>query len=97
MSMTHDEMIAVIQAHKDGKTIEYQNPDTDATDDWNRANTPIFNFARYDYRIAPNQKKQVKLLAWFTGIELCWFKDDIIPRAELLRVPSEDKVIEIED
>jgi len=50
MSMTHDEMIAVIAAHKDGKQLEYKSiSDTN----WKLATTPVFNFDIADYRIKP--------------------------------------------
>jgi len=50
MSMSHDEMIAVIQHHKNGGKVEYrsssQNP-------WKTASTPQWEFAIYDYRPKP--------------------------------------------
>jgi hypothetical protein len=48
--MTHDEMIAVIAAHRDGKQLEYKSiSDTN----WKLATTPVFNFDIADYRIKP--------------------------------------------
>lgn len=47
--MTHDEMIAVIQHHKNGGAVEYRqngNP-------WKNASTPQWSFDTYDYRPKP--------------------------------------------
>ncbi len=48
--MTHDEMIAVIQAHKDGKTIQYK---VGEDMDWLNIPHQKFNFGGYDYRVKP--------------------------------------------
>ena len=53
--MNHDEMIAVIQAHKDGVEIERENEFG-----WISiacSITPAFNFAGYVYRVKPKQPK----------------------------------------
>lgn len=47
--MTHDEMIAVIAAHKDGKRIEAK---AKCGGIWGMAATPCWDFDDYDYRIA---------------------------------------------
>ena len=47
--MTHDEMIAVIQAHRDGKAIQYRHK----CSEWSPAPQPNWNFSAYDYRIKP--------------------------------------------
>lgn len=47
--MTHDEMIAVIQAHKEGKQIEFQK--FSETKIWTIATTPCWNFHNYNYRV----------------------------------------------
>lgn len=62
--MTHDEMIAVIQYHKDGGDIEfynYDNPSILYVED-----SPIWNFAKYYYRpcIEPKQKQVIVLETW---------------------------------
>lgn len=54
MKMTHDEMIAVIAAHRKGFEIEYRYP---GNAQWIRAiahlnQTPNFNFHKFEYRIA---------------------------------------------
>lgn len=50
--MTHDEMIAVIQAHQQGRQLQY-----DTRGEWfDVQGDPIFNFAAHDYRIKPEPK-----------------------------------------
>lgn len=53
--MTPDEMIAVIQAYKDGKKIEFCSKQN-LHDTWGEASKPCFNFDSCDYRIAPEDK-----------------------------------------
>jgi len=48
--MTHDEMIAVIQHHKNGGKVECKHKDAR---EWNRASLPLWNFEEYDYRAKP--------------------------------------------
>lgn len=50
--MTHDEMIAVIQHHRDGGKVEYQN----SGDQWCDCGSPSFDFARVKYRIKPEPR-----------------------------------------
>lgn len=47
--MTHDEMIALIQAHKNGKTI--QNRRIGRNEEWKDAPAPSWNFWSFEYRI----------------------------------------------
>lgn len=51
--MTHDEMISVIQAHKDGKTIQFR-PKTPSSSGWGLVTDPeaLLNFTKYEYRVA---------------------------------------------
>lgn len=51
--MTHDEMIAVIAAHKEGKKIQVQNC---TTGQWAEVESPNWSFNIYDYRIKPEPK-----------------------------------------
>jgi hypothetical protein len=51
MSMTHDEMIAVIAAHRDGKTIQFRTVETEC--DWRDIESPVWDFQSSDYRIKP--------------------------------------------
>jgi len=57
VSMTHDEMIAVIQAHKDGKGIEARM--IDCGDTWGLQNNDVFkfDFSNVEYRIKPYPPK----------------------------------------
>ena len=52
--MTHDEMIAVIQAHKNGGKVEYMGR---AEITWTPVSgNPLWNFAAHDYRIKPEPR-----------------------------------------
>ena len=50
MSMTHDEMIAVIAHHRDGGEVEYKHVDNC---DYCLDSSPCFDFSQFDYRIKP--------------------------------------------
>lgn len=62
--MTHDEMIALIEAHRDGKTIEFRDPRFDNFKDWQLCRMPTWNFQRNEYRIKPEP----------LTLEECWDK-----------------------
>jgi hypothetical protein len=48
--MTHDEMIAVIQHHKNGGVLQFKpKPQTE----WYSCAEPNFDFSRFDYRAKP--------------------------------------------
>ena len=49
--MTHDEMIAVLVAHRDGKVIQREDKDT-----WRFAPNPTWNFGSYNYRVKPEPR-----------------------------------------
>jgi len=55
--MTHDEMIAIIQAHKDGKEIQIKRLSEGG---WYGRLSPAYttrlDFTRYEYRIKPEPK-----------------------------------------
>jgi hypothetical protein len=52
--MTHDEMIAVIQHHKNGGKLEYMGH---AGNTWASVKgDPIWNFAAHDYRSKPEPR-----------------------------------------
>jgi len=53
--MTHDEMIEIIQAHKDGKQIEFRK--NLSSEPWRSLEGPMFDFALFTYRVKPNQKR----------------------------------------
>ena len=52
--MTHDEMIAVIHAHKDGRHIQFQKKDLSFCDVPD--NRPYWNFANEIYRVKPEPR-----------------------------------------
>ena len=56
--MTHDEMIAVIAAHRDGKAVEALDP---SFGKWRAATGPCWDFSRFDYRIKPEP-----MVVWVT-------------------------------
>ena len=51
--MTHDEMIAVIQAHKDGKTIQVRGK---GRPKWHDRTRPSWDFDSCDYRVKPEPR-----------------------------------------
>lgn len=53
--MNHDEMIAVIKAHKEGKQIECKE---NAEDEWGITLYPRWDFVNYDYRVKPETEKK---------------------------------------
>jgi len=54
MSMTHDEMIAVIKHHKNGGKVEYMHL---TENKWVITDgDPLWNFAKHDYRIKPEPR-----------------------------------------
>ena len=54
--MSHDEMIAVIQAHKDGRFIQVKHVVDGIGDSWNDADSPRWDFKNFDYRIKPEPR-----------------------------------------
>jgi hypothetical protein len=61
--MTHDEMIEVIQAHKDGKVIQLQGLQRDWID---VPRTPDWDFPNIIYRVKP-EPKEYWLLPYLDG------------------------------
>lgn len=57
--MTHDEMIAVIQAHKNGKRLQFR--DAGSGKEWETfaiANdVPSWNFNKYEYQVKPKPRE----------------------------------------
>ena len=55
-----DHMIAVLQAFKEGKTIQYRARCNRGTDEnWGDAPSQIWNWASYDYRIKPAEPRRI--------------------------------------
>ena len=53
--MTNDEIIAVVQAHKDGKRIQCRN--TNGQNKWaDMPHSPVWNFPAVVYRVKPEKK-----------------------------------------
>jgi hypothetical protein len=52
MSMTPDEMIAVIQAFKEGGEIQFRSKYT-FDDVWKTTSSPVWNFESTAYRVKP--------------------------------------------
>ncbi|MBQ0076815.1 MAG: hypothetical protein KBS69_06765 [Bacteroidales bacterium] len=55
--MTHDKMIAVITAHKEGKLIEFKRIDGGYPHHWTRCDDPVWNFGVCEYRVRPEEPK----------------------------------------
>jgi hypothetical protein len=63
--MTHDEMIAVIQHHKNGGKVEYKDHGAET---WIKLLTePLWNFARHDYRAQPEPMVIFAEVSYITG------------------------------
>ena len=96
MTQSIESMIEVLQAYKDGKKIEYLST-MDGT--WSSCiGEPLFNFDDYQYRVAPEPKKRVKLEAWImpSGCLVWWDARKVTARStDCIRVPSLDMVTEI--
>ena len=89
--MTHEEMIAVIQAHKEGKQIQYRRGENMQWLDC----TPQWDFVLFDYRIKPAEPKKVKMFCWLHRGALYWNEEVMKFPSDWIRIPSEDKEIEI--
>lgn len=56
-----EEMIEVLQAFQEGKSIEYRSHSNDI---WLPARTPAWQFKNHEYRIKPKEKKKVSMWQW---------------------------------
>lgn len=56
--MTDDEIIAVVQAHKEGKKIQFRSHSAPHLDEWWDNETPAWNFEICDYRVAPPKPRE---------------------------------------
>jgi hypothetical protein len=91
--MTHDEMIAVIQAHKAGKFIETKYKDSNGPWDLRNPGLPNFNFNSYDYRV---KKEPIKcfVLVDRSGTARCVIpkgyavSDNNLTVVEMMEVPD---------
>ena len=55
--MTHDEMIAVIQHHKNGGKVEFQTRSLGKDSSWEEINEPSWDFHASNYRPKPEPMK----------------------------------------
>ena len=58
--MKHTEMIMVIEAHSEGKTIESK---LKPCKEWSITESPEFNFSCCDYRVKPEPKYKISFMA----------------------------------
>ncbi len=65
--MTHDEIIAVVTAHRDGKKIEHRNRDST---EWLPTESPAWNFRFYDYRIK-SEPREFWIVKHLAGYAVC--------------------------
>jgi hypothetical protein len=56
MAMTHDEMIEVIEAHRDGYEIQVRP--VDSTYEWEKCIDPSWNFSVSEYRTKPREPRE---------------------------------------
>lgn len=92
MTQSIESMIEVLQAYNDGKKIEARQ----GNGPWlPLTSAPFWNFREYEYRIAPEPKKKVKYWCFTDGDILIWSVKDSPTPVHWIRVPSEDKEIEI--
>lgn len=75
--MTHDEMIACIQAHKEGKTVEILHKGG-LIKNWNPIykNYTQWDFSGFDYRIKPEPKKRLMTARELAGRWIRFGKND---------------------
>ena len=92
---TTEQMIEVMQAAARGERIEWKHPGDG--ENWHESDCQYWNWSDYDYRVAPKPKKQIKMLAWFDRVNLFWAKEAALALPSWTRVPSEDKIIEVEE
>lgn len=56
--MSNDEIIAVVQAHKEGKQIEWRELGFQAEHMWmNAGEQPTWDFRHWEYRVKPEPRK----------------------------------------
>jgi hypothetical protein len=59
-NMTHDEMIYVLQAHKEGERIQRQNKNSELgelEEEWIDILTPTWDFRNYNFRVRRKPRK----------------------------------------
>lgn len=91
MSQSIESMIEVLQAYNDGKKVGFINGDNDFVE----TSSPAWDFSSTKYAVAPEPKKKVHYSCWSDEGQLRWIADPAAVPADWIRVPSEDKEIEI--
>lgn len=94
MAKSTAEMIEVMQAYERGEKIELKMYNAK---NWGPSNKPLWSWSGFDYRIAKPELKKVELYAWFTGIGIVWRIEGGPDESNWKRVPSEDKIVEVEE
>lgn len=81
--MTHDEMIAVIQAHKEVKIIEWRQENS--RDGWSikQSTDSRFNFVKSEYRVKPEPKPITR-----EEITAQWVKDNDVKVGDKVKLGS---------
>ena len=94
-AMTHDEMIAVIQAHKEGKAIQFKRHLRDKWEDVD--SDPSWNFPEVDYRIKPspmeiwgNFVEDKFISAYFSYEKAIYHANEIMRTVKLREVVDEN-------
>ncbi len=95
MTQSIESMIKVLQAYQAGKKIEYFDHAECKWSPCDEEAGPAFNFYTFKYRIAPEPKKKVHYSCWSDEGQLRWIADPAAVPADWIRVPSEDKEVEI--
>lgn len=87
--MTHNEMIKVIEHHKNGGEVEYKNFRSDVWADM--LSTHLFNFEIFDYRIKEKPKTKTVYEIMFKHIMGSWYVGDkLLTESELLKCKDND-------
>lgn len=70
--MTHNEILAVVQAHKNGKQIQCKSK---INSDWRDCydNKPHWNFQSFDYRIKPEKLRVSRPMVKEENIPFWWY------------------------
>ena len=91
--MNYDQMIAVLQAAKDGKALQMQAKERGGTGGaWLDVANPLWNFACYNYRVKPEPRVFYAIPREHTG-QCVAYRDREV--AEKLAYPPDYKVVKL--
>ena len=97
MAKTTKEMIEVMQAFERGEKVEAKDK-VWIKSEWGEVKRPCWDWGHFDYRVAPKPKKQIKMYCYFGNDTLSWVTHDRLDDfPTFIRVPSEDKIIEVDE